>query len=123
MTEIHYAQCGKYPVVCPNDCDVHKMEQQDLERHLRDKCPLTLVNCPFRYAGCETQLPRKDMPEHMKEPVTHLTLLATVTQELSIENQKLAQENQQLKGRILQRKDESHKSIETIQATSNSFFT
>ena len=57
------------------------------------------------------------MPEHMKEPVTHLTLLATVTQELSIENQKLAQENQQLKGRILQRKDESRKSIEAIQAS------
>ena len=115
VTEIHYAQCGKYPVVCPIGCDVHKMEQ--LERHLRDKCPLTLVNCPFHYAGCETQLPRKDMPEHMKEPVTHLTLLATVTQELSIENQKLAQENQQLKGRILQRKDESRKSIEAIQAS------
>ena len=57
------------------------------------------------------------MPEHMKEPVTHLTLLATVTQELSIENQKLAQENQQLKGRILQRKGESRKSIEAIQAS------
>ena len=31
VTEIHYAQCGKYPVVCPNGCDVHKMERQDLK--------------------------------------------------------------------------------------------
>ena len=31
VTEIHYAQCGKYPVVFPNGCDVHKMEQQDLK--------------------------------------------------------------------------------------------
>ena len=118
VTEIHYPQCGKYPVTCPNDCGIHKMERQDLEGHLREKCPLTLVDCPFHYAGCcETQLPRKDMPEHMKEVVTHLTLLATVTQRLSIENQKLAQENEQLKQRVLQRDDESRKSMEAVQAS------
>ena len=94
---VHYPQCGKYPVACPNDCDVSKMERQDLESHLRDKCPLTLVDCPFHYAGCETQLPRKDMPEHMKDTVTHLTLLAIVTQRLSVENQRLMEENQELK--------------------------
>ena len=96
VTEIHYPQCGKYPVACPNDCDVSKMERQDLESHVKDKCPLTLVDCPFHYAGCETQLPRKDMPEHMKETVTHLTLLATVTQRLTVENQKLMKENTKL---------------------------
>ena len=117
VTETHYLQCGKYPVTCPNDCGTHKMERQDLESHLRDRCPLTLVDCPFNYAGCETQLPRKDMPEHMKKAVTHLTLLATVTQRLSIENQKLAQENEQLKRRVLQREDESHKSMEAVQAS------
>ena len=110
VTEIHYRQCGKYPVTCPNDCDVYKMERQDLESHLRDKCPLTLVDCPFHYAGCETQLPRKDMPEHMKETVTHLTLLATVTQ-------RLVKENQELKQRVLEREDESRKSMEAVQAS------
>ena len=56
---------------------------------MRDNCPLTLVDCPFNYAGCEAQLPCKDMPEHMKETVTHLTLLAIVTQRLVKENQEL----------------------------------
>ena len=110
VTEIHHLQCGKYPVTCPNECGRHKMEQQDLEGHLRDKCPLTLVDCPFNYAGCETQLPRKDMPEHVKETVTHLTLLATVTQ-------RLVKENQELKERVLEREDESRKSMEAVQAS------
>ena len=107
---VHYPQCGKYPVACPNDCDVYKIERQDLESHLRDKCPLTLVDCPFNYAGCETQLPSKDMPEHMKDTVTHLTLLATVTQ-------RLVKENQELKQRVLEREDESRKSMEAVQAS------
>ena len=72
VTEIHYPQCGKYP--------------------------FTLVYCPFRYSGCDTQLPRKDMPEHMKEATsTHLELLATVTQRVSVENQRLVQEIKELK--------------------------
>ena len=110
VTEIHYPQCGKYPVTCPNDCGTHKIERQDLESHLRDKCPLTLVDCSFNYAGCETQLPRKDMPEHVKETVTHLMLV-------SIKNQKLMTENQQLKQRVLEREDESRRSMEAVQAS------
>ena len=110
VTEIHYPQCDEYPVTCPNDCGTHKMERQDLEGHLRDNCPLTLVDCPFNYAGCETQLPRKDMPEHVKETVTHLMLL-------SIKNQKLTKENQQLKERVLEREDESRRSMEAVQAS------
>ena len=114
VTEIHYPQCGKYPVACPNDCDVYKMERQDVEDHLRDKCPLTLVDCPFNYAGCEAQLPRKDIHEHMKEPI-HLTLLATVTQRLSIENQRLVEENQELQQNIQKLKEREHQYQESIQ--------
>ena len=110
VTEMHYPECNKYPVACPNDCGTHKIERQDLESHLRDKCPLTLVDCPFNYSGCETQLPRKDMPEHVKETVTHLMLL-------SIKNQKLTKENQQLKERVLEREDESRRSMEAVQAS------
>ena len=114
---VHYPQCGKYPVTCPNDCGTHKMERQNVEGHLRDVCPLELVDCPFHYAGCETQLPRKDMPEHMKDTVTHLTLLATVTQRLSVENQKLTKENQQLQQRI----EEDHKIMQITKQEFQSF--
>ena len=87
VTEVHYPQCGKYPVACPNDCDVYKFERQNLESHLKEQCPLEVVDCPFHYAGCETQLPLKDMSKHLTEKDMHLTLLATTTKQLSTENQ------------------------------------
>ena len=93
VTDIHYAECPKYPVTCPNECRHDPFERQEIEDHLEDDCPLTKVSCPLHYAGCEVELPRKDMPEHMKDTVTHLTLLASVTLSLVKENQEL-KENQ-----------------------------
>ena len=89
VTDIHYFECPKYPVVCPNVCRRNSFERQDIEGHLKDDCPLEKVSCPLHYAGCEVELPRKDMPEHMKDTVTHLTLLANVTLSLMKENQVL----------------------------------
>ena len=89
VTDIHYAECPKYPVTCPNECRHDPFEQQEIEDHLEDDCPFTKVSCPLHYTGCEVELPRKDMPEHMKDTVTHLTLLANVTLSLMKENQEL----------------------------------
>ena len=97
VTVTHYPECKKYPVFCPNGCQDNPFERQELETHLKEECPLTEVNCPLHYAGCEVRLPRKDMPEHMRDTVTHLTLLATVTQTLLKENQKLRQNMDHLK--------------------------
>ena len=117
VTEIHYPQCGKYPVACPNGCDVYKMERQDLEGHLHYQCLLTLVHCPFNYAGCKTQLPRKDMAEHMAQIAMHLMFLSTFTQWLFLKTNKLAKENQQLKKWVLQREDEAQNSMQAVQAS------
>ena len=81
VTELHYPQCSKYPVSCPN-CQMHPFKREELDTHLHDQCPLALTDCPFSYVGCEAQLPRRDLPDHMRETVTHLTLLATYTQQL-----------------------------------------
>ena len=54
----------------------------------------------------EVRLPHKDMPEHIRDTVTHLTLLATATQTLLKENQELKQHNQQLE--IKQSTTEAH---------------
>ena len=85
----HYPQCGKYPVNCPNKCRDYPFERQEVATHLKDECPLTLVNCSFHYAGCDEQIPRKDMYDHMKDSTKHLTLLASVTYTLMRENQDL----------------------------------
>lgn len=87
----HFSHCNKYPVMCPNNCREEKFERSELQSHLRERCPLAEVNCPLLYAGCEVTLPRKDMPEHMKDTVMHLALVATVTQSLIKENHKLRQ--------------------------------
>ena len=97
VTEVHYLQCGKYPVACPNDCDVYKFERQKLESHLREECPLVLVDCPFHFVGCEARPHRKDIPDHTKESTTHLSLLATATQKLCAEKQRVVKENQELR--------------------------
>ena len=89
VINIHYPQCNKYPVDCPNKCREYPFERQELATHLKDECPLTLVNCPFYYAGCDVQIPRKDMSEHMKDWAKHLTLLASVTHTIMRENQDL----------------------------------
>ena len=82
VTECHSFQCSSYPVACPNACQGSVFKRHELDAHLRDQCPLTLVDCPFSYAGCVTQLPRKDMPEHMTESAPHLALMATAMQQL-----------------------------------------
>ena len=110
VIEVHYPQCGKYPVTCPNDCDVGVLERQNVESHLKEHCPLVLVVCPFSYAGCKTQFPRKDVSEHMKENITHLTLLTTTTQ-------RLLKENQELQQKAIEREDESRKNIAAVQAS------
>ena len=104
VTVTHYPECKKYPVSCPNGCQDNLFERQEMELHLKEKCPLARVNCPLHYAGCEVRLPRKDMSEHMRDTVTYLTLLANVAQTLLKENQELRQnmedldkENQELK--------------------------
>ena len=92
VTKNHHHQCNKFPVTCPNKCREAPFERKNVENHVKVECPLTEVNCPLHYAGCEVRLPRKDMPEHMRDTVTHLTLLATVTQTLLKENQELKQQ-------------------------------
>ena len=91
VTQVHYPHCHKYPVICRNKCRKAPFERQQLESHMKDKCPLTRVKCPLHYAGCGAKLPRKDMPEHMKDTVTHLARLANVTMSLLRENQELKQ--------------------------------
>ena len=89
VTTKHWPVCGSRPVPCPNDCGVYP-ERQNLEHHVSKDCPLTVVNCDFHYAGCEIQLPRKDMPAHLAENlVIHVSQLAIYSHTLSLKTQAL----------------------------------
>ena len=97
ITKNHYPQCVKYPVACPNKCQEAPFEQQKVDNHVKDECPLTEIHCPLHYAGCGVSLPRKDMPDHMSDTVTHMTLLVTVTQSMQQNIEDLKKENQELR--------------------------
>ena len=72
----HWPVCGCYPVQCPNKCGAFP-ERQTLDDHVGKECPLMVVECDFHYAGCEVRLPRRNMPEHLKDGlVAHFSLLA-----------------------------------------------
>ena len=63
VTEVHYTDCGDYPVNCHNNCQEEPLKRQELESHLENDCPLVTIDCPFKYAACDANNPRKDMPE------------------------------------------------------------
>ena len=60
ITQDHYPVCDKYPVPCPNQCDVGEIERKELVQHIL-VCPLQVINCTFQFAGCKVSLPRRDM--------------------------------------------------------------
>lgn len=75
VTRKHWAICGYYPISCPNRCSTYAIERQKMEYHLKKECPLAVVSCDIH--GCEVQLPRKDIPNHLAESLPlHLSLLA-----------------------------------------------
>ena len=98
----HWPTCKHYPVLCPNDCGASPQRQQ-LEHHVDEECPLTVVSCEFQYAGCDVQLGRKDMLEHMNENVVvHMSLLAGMTQTLIEESRQQERVTQQLNNKLEQ---------------------
>ena len=121
----HWPVCEFYPVSCPNECGVYP-ERQNLEHHVSKDCPLTVVNCGFHYAGCEVQLPRKDMPAHLAENlVVHMSLMAVqnrkeiakLKDELTVSARKieaLEGENEALKRSLAQTQIEIERKLEPV---------
>ncbi len=76
VTNNHWPVCGSFPVPCPNQCG-STIQRQNLDSHVADECPLTIIKCDFHHVGCAVKLPRQDMPEHLRENLlTHISLLA-----------------------------------------------
>jgi len=88
----HWAECAKYPLPCPNKCDIDTVQRGSLEQHLNE-CPLQQVECEFCHAGCEEKIQRKDLTEHMEKNLQkHLSLLSLFAVK------KLAEKDEQIEG-------------------------
>ena len=73
----HHPVCERYPVPCPNNCQPEAcIARQDLASHVKETCPLTVIECEFDYVGCGERRPRESMHRHIEDSVrSHLTLL------------------------------------------------
>ena len=62
----HNEQCPKFPIACPNKCEVGSVPRDDVEEHMK-MCPLELIQCEYHVVGCEERMARKDQKKHNKE--------------------------------------------------------
>ena len=60
----HREECPKYPVECPNHCEVGHVRREEISGHL-EECPLAIVECPYAAVGCESVVRRKGKMEHV----------------------------------------------------------
>ena len=82
----HWPECKCFLLPCPNNCTPSGsgIQRQHLDQHVKEECPLTVVQCELHHTGCEMMLPRKDMADHMKEDsIAHISLLTAENRHLS----------------------------------------
>ena len=116
MTE-HKLTCAFYPIPCPNECGMHP-ERQNLEHHVAEDCPFSVMNCDFCYAGCKVRLPRKDMTVHLAEKlVAHMSLMAAHSKaKIAERDQEIAQLREELRDNQ-QKTDELQKENQALKNT------
>ena len=70
----HKEECPKFPVQCPNECEIESIHRDEVEEH-REVCPLEIIQCDYHVVGCEVKMARKDMNTHKQEMMEiHLSL-------------------------------------------------
>ena len=82
----HWPECKCFLLPCPNECTPSGsgLQRQDFDLHVKEECPLTVVQCELHHAGCKVALPRKDMADHIKnDSIAHIYLLAAENHRLS----------------------------------------
>ena len=125
VTTNHWPVCGSYPVQCPNKCSSETMERRNLESHIANDCPLTIIDCDFKGIGCEVRVPRKDLSTHLTEAlVAHMSLQTKQLMDLKEENellkqhltQQMKEDNSKLKLQLKEIKEENQKMKQQLMA-------
>jgi len=84
----HKKQCLKFPLSCPNNCEVGSVTREYMEAH-RKECPLEIIHCEYYSMGCEERMERKRRKRHNEENMEeHLRMTKL---KLSITENTLAQ--------------------------------
>ena len=70
----HKDKCPKFPLPCPNKCEIESIERDKIEEH-RKTCPLEVIQCDYHAIGCTTKMTRKELSKHKQEMMEeHLSL-------------------------------------------------
>ena len=70
-------ECNKFPLSCPNKCEVGSVPRGDMEAH-RKECPLEMIQCEYHNVGCDVRMARKRRRSHLEgnmEKHLHMTKL------------------------------------------------
>ena len=66
----------------PIGCAIGGIPRMEFDKHVRESCPLGMVGCRFKYAGCHVRLHRKDVGRHLSEKVSsHLEMVVMTFQQ------------------------------------------
>lgn len=74
LLQDHVDSCARKPVECPNSCG-ETVAYEEIENHLKNDCPLTVVPCLYEKMGCTTKLQKKQLDSHLESAIRlHLDL-------------------------------------------------
>ena len=111
VEENHFPVCKCYPSFCPNKCTEETFQRQQLDHHINNECPLQTVTCTFQCVGCDDELTRERLQDHMSENVSnHLALFAAQWHRSQVEQSELKQEV----GDLIQKIEELKLQIKTL---------
>ena len=126
----HHEECPKYPVECPNHCEVGHVRREEISGHL-EECPLVIVECPYAAVGCESVVRRKEEIEHVMGSVgQHMeynkkVILANQNEfrnRLEVEEQEIENVKEDLrvtKNKVITKEQELENVKRDLQATKN----
>ena len=89
----HKEECPRFPLPCPNGCEIDAIPSEDMETH-RNECPLEVIQCEYYRVGCETKMARVKKQTHDEKNIEN-HLMLTKQKLLSTED-KLANAIQQI---------------------------
>lgn len=67
--------CVMYPVLCRNGCGENTLRKNIL-KHVDEICPLAMVQCRLKNAGCNVKIKRREMDDHCSNVGNHLSMAA-----------------------------------------------
>lgn len=97
-SSVHSEVCERVVIACPNQCG-ETLERKFVAVHLKYRCGLMDVNCPFDRDGCKARIKRKDVTSHLKTRLdSHLAMVmrksSTAEQEWKQTKQELISEQE-----------------------------